>query len=127
MATKEIKYTVADSNIAMLNRRYYPDIILGIPLEKKEKLAWAVKKNNKKFLKKMNKFLKTAKSKGIYEKIYEKYYSDINYFDYFDLKKFHERINTRLPQYKKMIIDESKKYHFDWRINCSSYLSGIPL
>ena len=116
VATKEIKYTVADSNIAMLNRRYYPDIILGIPLEKKEKLAWAVNKNNKKFLKKMNKFLKTAKSKGIYEKIYEKYYSDINYFDYFDLKKFHERINTRLPQYKKMIIDESKKYHFDWRI-----------
>ncbi|OQY01831.1 MAG: lytic transglycosylase F [Desulfobacteraceae bacterium 4572_130] len=116
VAEKKIKYTVADSNIAMLNRRYYPDIILGIPLEKKEKLAWAVNKNNKKFLKKMNTFLKTAETNGIYKKIYEKYYSDIDYFDYFDLKKFHERINTRLPQYKKTIIAESKKYNFDWRI-----------
>ena len=116
---REIKYTVADSNIALLNRRYYPDIRIGFPLEKNESLGWAVRKNNPAFLKKINEFLEMAEKTGIQGKIYEKYYGSVGIFDYFDLKKFHERIDTRLPKYKNLIIKESKKYGFDWRMIAS--------
>ncbi len=116
VAERKIKYTVADSNIAVLNRRYYPDIRIGLAIEKKEKLGWAVRKGDKAFLDKMNQFLEMAKRTGIQNRIYEKYYGTIGIFDYFDLKKFHERIDTRLPKYKNLIIKESKKYGFDWRM-----------
>ena len=119
VAEREIKYTVADSNIALLNRRYYPDIRIGFPIEEDESLGWAVRKNNPAFLKKINEFLEMAEKTGIQGKIYEKYYGSVEVFDYFDLKKFHERIDSRLPQYKDLIKKESKKYGFDWRMIAS--------
>ncbi len=119
VADREIKYTVADSNIALLNRRYYPDIRIGFQIEDDENLGWAVRKGNQAFLKKINEFLTMAEKTGMQGKIYEKYYGSVEVFDYFDLKKFHERIDTRLPQYKDLIKKESRKYGFDWRMIAS--------
>jgi membrane-bound lytic murein transglycosylase F len=113
---KELKYTIADSNIALLNRRYYPDIKIGLSIEEEESLGWAVKKGNNKLLQQINAFFEQAEKSGILSKIYEKYYGRIEIFDYFDLKKFHERIESRLPKYKDMIIKISEDYGFDWRM-----------
>ena len=115
VATKQIKFTIADSNIALLNRRYYPDIKIGLPVQEEEYLAWAVKKENKALRNRINNFLEMAEETGLLGKLYEKYYGNVEIFDYFDLKKFHERIKTRLPKYKKIIKTEAKKYGFDWR------------
>ena len=115
VAKKQIKFTIADSNIALLNRRYYPDIKIGLPIQEEEYLAWAVKKDNKALRDRINDFLEMAEETGLLGKLYEKYYGNVEIFDYFDLKKFHERIKTRLPKYKKIIKTEAKKYGFDWR------------
>jgi len=116
VSEKEIKYTIADSNIALLNRRYFPDIKIGMSIQEKESLGWAVKKDNQGLCDQINSFFRKAEETGILGKIHEKYYGYMEIFDYFDLKKFHERITTRLPQYKDIIIRESKKYGFDWRM-----------
>lgn len=116
VAKKQIKFTIADSNIALLNRRYYPDIKIGLPIQEEEYLAWAVKKDNKVLRNRINDFLEMAEETGLLGKLYEKYYGNVEIFDYFDLKKFHERIKTRLPKFKKIIKTESKKYGFDWRL-----------
>ena len=116
ISEKEIKYTIADSNIALLNRRYYPDIMIGKSIQEEESLGWAVKKEDQELCEQINLFFEKAQESGIFGKIYEKYYGRIEIFDYFDLKKFHERITTRLPKYKEIIIRESKKYGFDWRM-----------
>jgi membrane-bound lytic murein transglycosylase F len=113
---REIKFTIADSNIALLNRRYYPDIKIGLAIQEKEYLGWAVKKDNKVLRARINDFLDMAEETGLLGKLYEKYYGNVEIFDYFDLKKFHERIKTRLPKYKAIIKTESKKYDFDWRL-----------
>ena len=116
VSEKKIKYTIADSNIALLNRRYYPEIKIGMAIQEEESLGWAVKKENKKLCEQINLFFDKAQDTGILGKIYERYYGRMEVFDYFDLKKFHERITTRLPRYKEFIIRESKKYGFDWRM-----------
>ena len=111
---REIKFTVADTNIALLNRRYYPDIRIGIPIQEKESLAWAVRKSDTELLKRMNLFLLKVRNNGTLESLYNKYYGNIKDFDYFDVKKFHERIKTRLPKYKDVIQREAKKHGLDW-------------
>lgn len=116
VAKKEIEITVADSNIALLNRRYYPDIQIAFPIEEPQSLAWAAKKGEKALLDKINNFFETIKSDGTFAKIYEKYYAGVEIFDYLDLKKFHERIETRLPKYEGIIKKTAKKYGFDWRL-----------
>ncbi|OEU45861.1 MAG: lytic transglycosylase F [Desulfobacterales bacterium S7086C20] len=116
VAEKEIEITVADSNIALLNRRYYPAIRIAFPIEEQQSLGWAVRKGNSKLLAKINKFFDTIEEDGTFGKIYEKYYANVDIFDFFDLKKFHQRIETRLPKYEKIIKRESNRYGFDWRL-----------
>lgn len=113
---REILFTVADSNIALLNRRYFPDILIGMALEEEQFLGWAVAHENQKLLARINTFLEEMEENGGLGKIYEKYYGAVEVFDYFDLKKFHERIDSRLPKYVSTIKQESKKFGFDWRL-----------
>ncbi len=116
VAKKEIDYTVADSNIAQLNRRYYPDIVIGIPLHGVEFLGWAVNPLEIKLMDRINHFFYHINKTGFYKKLFETYYGNLEDFDYFDVKKFHKRLETRFPKYRKYIIQESFKYGFDWRI-----------
>jgi membrane-bound lytic murein transglycosylase F len=113
---RQIKFTIANNNIAYLNQRYYPDIRIGIPLQKTEHLAWAVNKKDSHLLEQMNQFFLYANQTGLLKQISDKYYADIENTDPFDLKKFHQRIKTRLPKYKHIIIEESRKYDFDWKL-----------
>ncbi|WDP88592.1 MAG: membrane-bound lytic murein transglycosylase MltF [Desulfobacter sp.] len=113
---RQIKFTVADSNLALLNKRYFPDIEVGIPIQEKESLAWAVRKNDASMLKEINRFFLYANEKGILKKITKKYYDNIKDFDVYELKKFHERIETRLPAFQEVLEQESEKYGFDWRL-----------
>lgn len=116
VAQKEIEITVADSNIAMLNRRYYPDVRIAFPIEEPQYLGWAVKKGETALLNKINAFFKRIKKDGTYSKIYYKYYANLGIFDYLDLKKYHKRLKTRLPKYKNIIQKAAQKYGFDWRL-----------
>ncbi|MBL7174890.1 MAG: membrane-bound lytic murein transglycosylase MltF [Desulfobacteraceae bacterium] len=116
VAEKEIQVTIADSNIALLNRRYYPDIKIAFPIEEPQSLGWAVKKGDKALLSEINKFFKQIMQSGIFAKIYEKYYANVEIFDYVDLRKYHRRIRTRLPKYKMIIRKAAEKYGFDWRL-----------
>lgn len=116
VANREIEVTVADSNIALLNRRYYPDIKIAFPLEEPQSLGWAVKKGETALRKAINGFFKKIKKDGTFQKIYDKYYAYVEIFDYFDLKKYHQRLETRLPRYKEVIQKAAKKYGFDWRL-----------
>ncbi len=116
VANKEIEITIADSNIALLNRRYYPEIKIGIPIEEPQSIAWAVKKGEKTLLGAINEFFETIKANGTFRLIYDVYYRNVEIFDRFDVKKFHERIDTRLPRYEAIVKKAAKKYGFDWRL-----------
>ncbi len=116
VAEKEIEVTIADSNIALLNRRYYPDVKIAFPIEESQSLGWAVKKGEKTLLKEMNNFFRKIKEDGTLAKIYDKYYANVEIFDYVDLKKYHRRLKTRLPRYQEIIRKAAGKYGFDWRL-----------
>jgi membrane-bound lytic murein transglycosylase F len=116
VAEKEIDLTVADSNAALLNRRYYPEIRIAFSLGEEESLGWAVRKGEKALLKEVNEFFGKIKANGTFEKLYNKYYANVEIFDYVDLKKYHERIDERLPKYKGIIQKAARKNNFDWRL-----------
>lgn len=116
VAEKEIEITVADANVAKLNRRYYPQIRMGIPIAEEESLGWAVRKGNESLQHAINTFWQTIKADGTFNKIYHKYYTGVERFDYVDVVKFHKTIETRLPQYEKLIRQEAIRHGFDWRL-----------
>jgi membrane-bound lytic murein transglycosylase F len=113
---KQIGITVSDSHIAMLNRRYYPDTRIAFSIGRPQSLSWAVRKGEKALLDKIDEFLRKIKQDGTFESIYEKYYGNVEDFDYVDLKKYHERLEERLPKYRPLIEKAAQKYGFDWRL-----------
>ena len=119
VAEKSIAFTVAGKNIALLNRRYYPGAVLGYPISEKEQLGWVVNANARKLLKHLNKFFNTIKENGEFAKIYNRYYADIDLFDYVDFRAYHRRLVTRLPLYDSIIQKAAEKHDFDWRLIAS--------
>ena len=116
VAEKEILVTVADSNIALLNRRYYPEVKVGFPLEEPQVLGWAVRKGNTSLKEAVNGFFEQIVENGTYAKIHDKYYGNVEIYDYVDLRKYHRRIKTRLPAYRDSIQKEASRHGFDWRL-----------
>ena len=116
VAEKEIEVTIADSNVAFLNRRYYPDVKIAFPIEEQQSLAWAIKKREAGLQRAINEFFKKIKDDGTFAKIYNQYYSNVEIFDYVDLKKYHRRLKTRLPKYKEIIKSTAEEHGFDWRL-----------
>lgn len=116
VAERQIEITVADSNVAMLNRRYYPKVRMAFPVSEEQSLGWAVRKGDSGLLREINSFLERAEKDGTLAKIYQKYYAAVEIFDYVDLLKFHQRVETRLPKYREIIKREASKYNFDWRL-----------
>jgi len=74
------------------------------------------KKGRSRTTRAINEFFKKIKEDGTFAKIYEKYYANVEIFDYVDLKKYHRRLKTRLPKYEEIIKKASKIYGFDWRL-----------
>jgi membrane-bound lytic murein transglycosylase F len=116
VAEQQIEATVADSNIAQLNRRYYPDIHMAFPISEKQRLGWGIHSADHTLLQAVNEFLRTAQDDGTFGRIYQRYYAPAAIFDYVDLKKFHQRVESRLPKYESVIKKEAKEFGFDWRL-----------
>jgi membrane-bound lytic murein transglycosylase F len=111
-----IEVTIADSNVALLNHRYYPDVRIAFPIEEPQSLGWAVKKGETALRNKINEFFEMIEKNGTFKEIYDRYYATAERFDHLDIKRFQERIETRLPKYERTIKHAADLYGLDWRL-----------
>ena len=116
VAEGKIEITIADSNIALLNQKYYHKAVLACPINEQEFLGWAVNRNAQNLLSRINCFFKLIKENGKFDEIYNKYYVNINDFDFVDLRAYHRRLKSRLPKYKKIIMEAADYHDLDWRL-----------
>lgn len=114
VARGEIDFTIANSNIALMIRRYYPSASVQALSRDTVPLGWAVRPEARQLLEKVNSFFRHISETGRLDDIYEKYHWSIGDFDYLDLKTFHERMHTRLPRYRPFIKEAARKNGFDW-------------
>lgn len=105
--------TLIDSHILKVHRRYFPELRVAYELSDEEPLAWAIGKTDSSLQKKVDQWL-TGPGKVKIEELKNKYYGYLKDFDYYDTKKFLERIESRLPKYKKYFQQASKETGLDW-------------
>jgi membrane-bound lytic murein transglycosylase F len=116
VAEKKIQATLANSHVALLNRRYYPDVRIAFTIGKPRSIGWAVKTGEKALLGKINEFLNRVRDDGTFDKFYQRYYAYVERFDHLDIKKFRQRIDSHLPEYESTIKEAAERYGFDWRL-----------
>ncbi len=116
VAEGRIEITIADSNIAKLNRRYYPNIRIAEPISGPQVLGWAFAPQSPKLLAKADAFFTRIRRNGVFERIHRRYYANVDVYDFNDLNKFHRLIRTRLPRYTDIIRRTAREFGMDWRL-----------
>ena len=116
VSDREIEVTVANSHVAILNRRNYPWAVMKGKIGEQQQLGWAIYPEAHELRDSINAFFKDLKASGRYDEIYNKYYGDTEDFDYIDLAAFHRRMKTRLSRYSPFIKAAARKHGFDWRL-----------
>jgi membrane-bound lytic murein transglycosylase F len=116
VAEGEIKYTVADDNLASIYASYYPILDIDVPISFSQKLAWAVRKNTPQLEAELNDWLRAFKKETVYYIIYNKYFKNERGFrnrersDYMSLNK------NQISKYDDLIKTYAKEINWDWRL-----------
>ncbi len=117
VAEKTIDITIADSYTAFLSRRYYPQIKVAGTISKDSIwLGWAVRPKAAGLLDQINQFFRTIQADGEFKEIFDRYYANVQDFDFVDLQTYHRRLKSRLPNYESIIQEAAKACGFDWRL-----------
>lgn len=111
----EIDYTIADENVAKVNKSYYPNIDTATEISFPQDMAWALRKGSKELTEAINLWLKNFKKTARYNQIYRKYFLSSRIVrrhnsEYFTLK------SGKISRYDELIKKNSKLIDWDWRL-----------
>lgn len=115
----EIKYTIADNNVASIMATYYPSLDVKVPVSFSQRIAWATRHDSQNLLKSVNDWLKQIKRKADFNVIYNKYFKNKKYFRRRINSNFYSLNNQQISPYDKLIKKYSKSIHWDWRLVAS--------
>jgi membrane-bound lytic murein transglycosylase F len=112
-----IDYTIADSNQALLVRRFYPELNIAFDISKPRQLAWALSlsKDNSLF-DEATRFFETIKKNHTLAQLIEKHYGHADTLNYVDNCTFRQHRKSRLPLYQKYFAAVAEQHKMDWRL-----------
>ncbi len=115
VADKQIKWTVADKNIAQANVTYYEDLDASLKVAEEGHVAWAVRQNSPKLLIELNTWLEDKKKRFIPD-LYTKYfYSSRNNF-YRTNSPYSSLAGNKISVYDDIIKESAEELGWDWRL-----------
>jgi membrane-bound lytic murein transglycosylase F len=115
----DIKYTVADQNIASINASYYPILDIDVPISFSQRVGWAVRPNAPKLLEALNHWIDSIKNEVDYYVIYNKYFKNEKRFRKQVQSEFYSLNNKKISRYDDLIRKHAEKIGWDWRLLAS--------
>ena len=76
VANGEIDYTVANKDIALVNKSYFENLDVNTPIGNAQNLHWAVRKNSPELLEMVNSWITNFKKEEMYSRLYFKYFNE---------------------------------------------------
>lgn len=118
VAKGEIQYTVCDENVANVNKAYYDNLDISLPVSFPQNLAWALSKKDKDLKEVVDSWLVDFKKTKKYAVIYKKYFENsrtpkILDSDYFAIH------SGNISPYDNFIKEYSQTIGWDWRLVAS--------
>jgi membrane-bound lytic murein transglycosylase F len=119
VATGEIKYTVTDQTIAMVNLLYYPNLDINTVLSLPQQIAWGIRKNSPDLLAATNVWLKDTKLSGVFNVIYNKYFDSPRLSLAHIKSEYSSLTGDRLSPFDDQIKKGAELIGWDWRLIAS--------
>lgn len=115
----DIKYTIADKNIASINASYYPILDIDVPISFSQRIAWAVRVNSPDLLEVANEWLEEFKKEVDYNVIFNKYFKNTKAFKTRIKSDFYSLNNNKISKYDEIIKKNAAIVGWDWRLLAS--------
>ncbi|MFM7858237.1 MAG: transporter substrate-binding domain-containing protein, partial [Flammeovirgaceae bacterium] len=119
VATGEIKYTVTDQTIAMVNSLYYPNLDINTPISLPQQIAWGVRSNSPQLLGVLNNWLIKVKRSGIFQVVYNKYFNSPRFSITLAESDYSSLGGNKLSPYDDQLKQGAKNLGWDWRLVAS--------
>ncbi|MCG9970532.1 transglycosylase SLT domain-containing protein [Christiangramia crocea] len=119
VAQGNIKYTVADNNIARIMASYYPILDIQVPVSFSQRIGWATRKNSPELLKATNLWLEDFRKEVDYNVIYNKYFKNKKNFRRRVKSDFYSLNKEEISPYDELIQKHAEKIDWDWRLVAS--------
>lgn len=118
VVNKDIDYTISDEHIALVNKKYYPDIDVKTPISFQQNIAWAVKKGDSILLAEINNWLESFNKSLTSRFIYDKYFKNPRSV-YIAKSEYHSISGGKISRFDEEIKKNSKIIDWDWRLLAS--------
>lgn len=117
VANGELQYSVADTNLIAINRRYYPLLGSGFAISAPEKIAWAFHKSaDLSLVKEAEAYFSKLNSTGRVTRLRERYYGHVKRLDNPGAARFAKQISKKLGKYEALFKRAAEETGFDWRL-----------
>ncbi len=107
----DIEFTVAENDIALLNKTYFQNIDCKLPISFPQRAAWALRKNTPKFEAEIDKWFKEMDTKE-YNVLYNKYFIQAKFFGDYKIKIGKGAVSPYDDLFKKY----AQMLHWDWHL-----------
>jgi membrane-bound lytic murein transglycosylase F len=115
VANGEINYTIANKDVALLNKSYFENLDVNTAIGNEQNLHWAVRKNSEDLLASVNNWISRFEKEKLYTVLYNKYFNDEKNIDY----GFNEDATLQqgmISHYDAIIQRYAKNINWDWRL-----------
>ena len=112
----QIDFTVADNNIAQINKSYFDNIDIETKLSLPQRISWAIRKESNDLLSEVNLWLKKFNGSTEYNVLYNKYYKNRKIFRSRIESDYSTFSGTSISKYDPLIKKYSSKINWDWRL-----------
>lgn len=116
VAEGEIRYTVADEDVALVNASYYPNLDVKTPVSLPQQIAWGVRKNAPNLLTRLNDWIDQMRKTNDYYVIYDKYFRSTRQSRRRVNSEFFSSGDGRISPYDSLIKQGASKLNWDWRL-----------
>ncbi len=112
----EIPYTLADENVARLNRTFYHNIDIYLPISFPQRSRWAVRNNSPMLAQAINEWITSEKDSNALQAISKRYFESNKQYTAASIQSL---IDGRISEYDDIFKREAAKIGWDWRMLAS--------
>ncbi len=117
VSNESVDYTIVDSNIFDLNRRFFPAVRIGFEIDEVERLAWATELSDDDTLtQKMREFFALPDHATRMADLRGRYYEHVELYEAVGTFHFMEQMRERLPRYRPLFEETAAEQELDWRL-----------
>jgi len=115
VANNEIDYTVANKDVALINKSYFENLDVNTAIGSPQHLHWAVRKNSEELLETVNNWMARFEKEKLFSVLYNKYFNDEKSIQF----GFNDDANLQqgmISHYDAIIQRHARNINWDWRL-----------